>query len=134
MNDFLRLGGEALYPQHGVSLAAPLMGAPYSEQDEGRRLWIHRTHDAALWPPQGIIYKQAVEAAQGPEKAREKFRLQWTENAEHVTPLLLPTNPARATTTWLLDYMPSIEQGRSEERRVGKECVSTCRSRWWQDH
>src|SRR3546814_17809972 len=21
--------------------------------------------------------------------------------------------------------------GRSEERRVGKECVSTCRSRWW---
>src|SRR3546814_17379385 len=52
-----------------------------------------------------------LEAAQGPEKAREKFRLQWTENAEHVTPLLLPTNPARATTTWLIDYMPSIEQG-----------------------
>src|SRR3546814_12054944 len=24
--------------------------------------------------------------------------------------------------------------GRSEERRVGKECVSTCRSRWWPDH
>src|SRR3546814_17212741 len=24
----------------------------------------------------------------------------------------------------------SIESGRSEERRVGKECVSTCRSRW----
>src|SRR3546814_19342752 len=23
---------------------------------------------------------------------------------------------------------------RSEERRVGKECVSTCRSRWWQSH
>src|SRR3546814_13787317 len=23
-----------------------------------------------------------------------------------------------------------IEGGRSEERRVGKECVSTCRSRW----
>src|SRR3546814_12837669 len=27
--------------------------------------------------------------------------------------------------------VPSIEQyTRSEERRVGKECVSTCRSRW----
>src|SRR3546814_5272357 len=26
-----------------------------------------------------------------------------------------------------LGYFPS---GRSEERRVGKECVSTCRSRW----
>src|SRR3546814_18284699 len=23
---------------------------------------------------------------------------------------------------------------RSEERRVGTECVSTCRSRWWPDH
>src|SRR3546814_10994035 len=23
---------------------------------------------------------------------------------------------------------------RSEERRVGKECVSTCRSRWWHYH
>src|SRR3546814_16646183 len=23
---------------------------------------------------------------------------------------------------------------RSEERRVGKECVSTCRYRWWQYH
>src|SRR3546814_1161486 len=27
-----------------------------------------------------------------------------------------------------------IEQLRSEERRVGKECVSTCRSRWSPDH
>src|SRR3546814_16356844 len=25
-----------------------------------------------------------------------------------------------------------ISRQRSEERRVGKECVSTCRSRWWQ--
>src|SRR3546814_5821775 len=25
-------------------------------------------------------------------------------------------------------------QHRSEERRVGKECVSTCRSRWSQNH
>src|SRR3546814_4719659 len=27
-----------------------------------------------------------------------------------------------------------LELGRSEERRVGKECVSTCRSRWSQYH
>src|SRR3546814_11668445 len=25
----------------------------------------------------------------------------------------------------------SIVNGRSEEGRVGEECVSTCRSRWW---
>src|SRR3546814_138335 len=32
---------------------------------------------------------------------------------------------------------PAIVTGfatRSEERRVGKECVSTCRSRWWPFH
>src|SRR3546814_12697933 len=26
------------------------------------------------------------------------------------------------------------DDDRSEERRVGKECVSTCRSRWWPNH
>src|SRR3546814_7073568 len=29
---------------------------------------------------------------------------------------------------------PNKSMGRSEERRVGKECVSTCRSRWSQSH
>src|SRR3546814_18466003 len=32
---------------------------------------------------------------------------------------------------YLLD---SASTGRSEERRVGKECVSTCRSRWSRIH
>src|SRR3546814_15252522 len=27
-----------------------------------------------------------------------------------------------------------IHTERSDERRVGKECVSTCRSRWWPSH
>src|SRR3546814_12729368 len=29
---------------------------------------------------------------------------------------------------------PRPSEKRSEERRVGKECVSTCRSRWSPDH
>src|SRR3546814_12412466 len=29
---------------------------------------------------------------------------------------------------------PWISWGRSAERRVGNECVSKCRSRWWQYH
>jgi hypothetical protein len=111
LNDFLRVDGKSIYPQYDVPLASPLMGVPYSGQYEGKLLWIHHTHDASLWPPQGIIYKRAVEQAQGPEKAREKFRLQWTENAEHVPPMMMPSNPKRATTQWLIDYMPSIEQG-----------------------
>src|SRR3546814_20072457 len=31
-------------------------------------------------------------------------------------------------------YFAGVDQRRSEERRVGKECVSTCRSRWWPYH
>src|SRR3546814_19523894 len=30
--------------------------------------------------------------------------------------------------------LPILAEIRSEERRVGKECVSTCRSRWSPDH
>src|SRR3546814_4709800 len=30
--------------------------------------------------------------------------------------------------------LPLLKPMRSEERRVGKECVSTCRSRWSPDH
>src|SRR3546814_10723573 len=30
----------------------------------------------------------------------------------------------------IAEAVPSFINGRSEERRVGKECVSTCRSRW----
>src|SRR3546814_19806604 len=31
---------------------------------------------------------------------------------------------------WFDDEVLANYDGRSEERRVGKECVSTCRSRW----
>src|SRR3546814_14155788 len=34
----------------------------------------------------------------------------------------------------LLDLVRGREADRSDERRVGKECVSTCRSRWSPDH
>src|SRR3546814_10612881 len=39
----------------------------------------------------------------------------------------LPGSIRDATTSYVGSYPPL---GRSEERRVGKECVSTCRSRW----
>src|SRR3546814_14493003 len=35
-----------------------------------------------------------------------------------------------AFNTYLTMLIPPVESLRSEERRVGKECVSTCRSRW----
>src|SRR3546814_6521099 len=30
----------------------------------------------------------------------------------------------------VVSRVEAVPEGRSEERRVGKECVSTCRSRW----
>ena len=109
--DSLRVNGVPIYQQHPVPLMSPLMGVSYTGQYQGKLLWIHHTHDSSLWPSQGIIYQGAVTQAQGPEEAARKFRLQWTENAEHIPPTYLPNSSKRATATWLIDYFPVIEQG-----------------------
>src|SRR3546814_11668563 len=46
----------------------------------------------------------------------------------------LLTAEALAYDTGLADQVLHRPDHRSEERRVGKECVSTCRSRWSPDH
>src|SRR3546814_11586624 len=61
-------------------------------------------------------------------------------NQKHeVRDLIREMSPGRTIliSTHILEEVPSvctraiiIADGRSEERRVGKECVSTCRSRW----
>jgi len=109
--DTLRVDGLPIYKQHPVPLMSPLMGVSYTGHYEGKLLWIHHTHDSSLWPSQGIIYEGAVLGTQGPEGAEERFRLQWTENAEHIGPAMLPSSPLRASNTWLVDYNPIIEQG-----------------------
>ncbi|WP_344046874.1 tannase/feruloyl esterase family alpha/beta hydrolase [Nocardioides panacihumi] len=109
--DSLRQAGQPIYAQHPVPLMSPLMGVSYTGQYAGKLLWMHHTHDSSLWPSQGLIYRGAVVAAQGPEAAAEKFRLQWTQNAEHIPPSYLPNSTTRATSTWLIDYFPVIEQG-----------------------
>src|SRR3546814_17560578 len=48
-----------------------------------------------------------------------------------------PTKRARSAASSVLirsGSAPITSPPRSEERRVGKECVSTCRSRWSQYH
>src|ERR1700728_592023 len=109
--DSLRVNGRPIYRQHPVPLMSPLMGVSYTGHYEGKLLWIHHTHDSSLWPSQGVIYEGAVLQAQGPEAAAEKFRLQWTQHAEHIPSAMLPSSPLRATSTWLIDYTPIIEQG-----------------------
>ena len=108
--DSLRLDGRAIHPQHPVPLMSPLMGVAYSGQFAGKLLWVHHTHDASLWPPQGVVYERAVHRSQGAEGATKRFRLRWTENAEHLPPLLISASPGRSANTWLIDYLPVIEQ------------------------
>src|SRR3546814_1218713 len=46
-------------------------------------------------------------------------------------PISPPSAPTRnASTSCVTSSRRPSPGGRSEERRVGKECVSTCRSRW----
>jgi hypothetical protein len=107
---FLTVDGVPVHPQHAVPDQSPLMGVPYSGRYEGKLLWVHHTHDSSLWPPQGTVYEEAVRRAQGEAGLAERFRIRWTENAEHIAPFMLPSDPRRATGTWLIDYMPIIEQ------------------------
>ena len=108
--DAFRIDGVPIYPQHPVPLQSPLMGVGYSGKYQGKLIWVHHTHDSSLWPPQGVIYRDAVLRAQGEAGARERFRLRWIENAEHGPSIMVPSRPNRASNTWLIDYMPFIEQ------------------------
>ncbi|MDO8363360.1 MAG: tannase/feruloyl esterase family alpha/beta hydrolase [Actinomycetota bacterium] len=108
--DSFRLDGVPIFQQHPVPLMSPLMGVSYSGEYEGKLIWVHHTHDASLWPPQGVIYESAVRAAQGDDGAAARFRLRWTHNAEHIPPMMIPSSGSRATNTWLIDYGPVIEQ------------------------
>src|SRR3546814_19641410 len=50
--------------------------------------------------------------------------------AHHYSQLTQKRRTMRAQTALVLLRLPSLTMRRSEERRVGKESVSTCRSRW----
>src|SRR3546814_21160932 len=53
-------------------------------------------------------------------------------------PATIMTDPELADATYIEPITPEVVakiiEKRSEERRVGKECVSTCRSRWSPSH
>jgi hypothetical protein len=108
--DFLRVDGTPLFAQFPQIEHSPLMGVPYTGHYEGKLMWVHHTHDASLWHPAGIIYDAAVRRAQGEQGHRRSFRQRWTENAEHGPAAMVPSLPGRASSTWLIDYGPVIEQ------------------------
>src|SRR3546814_13237233 len=76
--------------------------------------WVRMSPGAGLWPTPPPLFR-----TQGhPHPA---FRLARRPTSERQSPL--SGKPA-------IRVRRGLEAFRSEERRVGKECVSTCRSRW----
>lgn len=105
----LRVDGMPIYPQYPIPEMSAFMGTVHTGRFEGKMIWVHHTHDASLWPSQGIGMKRNVERERGDE-ADQYFRLRWTENAEHIVPSMAASPPGRNNNTWLIHYQPVIEQ------------------------
>src|SRR3546814_14791400 len=80
----------------------------------------------------------ACAAPQSPPPARTPPPSQTHGGASYPSPVVTSPHGQQASIALLLPLSgtfsataESVRDGRSEERRVGKECVSTCRSRWW---
>src|SRR3546814_15942055 len=69
----------------------------------------HAAETGAKSPEEPILFMKATSAITGPND-----------------PVIIPRNSRK--TDWEVEL--GVVIGRSEERRDGKECVSTCRSRW----
>src|SRR3546814_16121933 len=64
------------------------------------------------------------------ETVRDYFQRPRTFGVVPESVRLSPSLQSQSTFPLLPPPLPPLPAGRSEERRVGKECVSTCRSRW----
>lgn len=108
--DQFRLGGKPIYRQYAEPELSPFMSVRHTGKFDGKMLWVHHTHDASLWPSQGVGMKNNVEREVGLTRSRQCFRLRWLENAEHVPPFMAAAPPDRANNTWLIDYSAHVEQ------------------------
>src|SRR3546814_13123801 len=61
----------------------------------------------------------------------ERIPVQSFDNSRCIADLRFDGAPAELLIAGEAAYKAAL---RSEERRVGKACVSTCRSRWWPYH
>src|SRR3546814_15076853 len=81
------------------------------------------THDGRV-PSEKPLSRDAESGQDGPGIGGEE-----NERGERRT-AIAPQHPAREPGAVRGDARVGPLRTRSEERRVGKECVSTCRSRW----
>src|SRR3546814_12857389 len=89
--------------------------------------------DYVVYPKHGV---GRVIELQSSEIAGAKLELYVLRFEKERMTLRVPTNKAESVGMRKLSSSATMQEamttlkGRSEERRVGKECVSTCRSRW----
>src|SRR3546814_11081052 len=80
-------------------------------------------HRCSIWGEGGSNFAAGACSNEGTSAAERRWTSLNRPNQSRGSPL----GNARAS-------LVSRGSRRSEERRVGKECVSTCRYRWWRYH
>src|SRR3546814_15908617 len=80
-----------------------------------------------IWETQDAAFRVTLFAPK-PLRDMDKFE---KVHACYLHACLRYVNREPVTNTSLRERFGVEPGNRSEERRVGKECVSTCRSRWW---
>ena len=108
--NFMKVDGKPVYPQHELPTNSPFMGIAYSGQYEGKLLWVHHTHDASLWPSDGVVY--GARSGPGPGRGECVPEVPDALDGERRarSGQFVPSMPDRASNTWLIDYRPVIEQ------------------------
>src|SRR3546814_11658503 len=97
------------------------------------RLGVNIDHVATVRNARGSGYPDPVRAALvAAEAGADGITAHLREDRRHITDADIARLSSELTIPLNLEMAATDE--RSEERRVGKECVSTCRSRWSQYH
>src|SRR3546814_12849091 len=82
----------------------------------------HLVHSTGCsWPADFEVVKRYC-------RLNHRLKKQFFVSPHFTHPTFLPRIVCR------MEFAGVVKINRSEERRVGKGCVSTCRSRWWPDH
>src|SRR3546814_12883545 len=89
--------------------------------------------------PEARLNAQIVSGARSRDQAALVFNLAWkmSQLSPELTKLIrvIPSGKRLIGLPMNVEYKALAAEGkRSEERRVGKECVSKCRSRWSRYH
>src|SRR3546814_15147952 len=110
------------------------------EQKISRRRVLLRLLEARPTHERNGVRVQFLKTLVRAENRRHSIRELWSQTADLLSSRVIQNaskSGEQYTTTTRSEYfglMNSALGARSEERRVGKECVSTCRSRWSRFH